>query len=67
MIDKHEPGSALRGALEARGCALSAHEARALADSLIGLICSGMVVADDRLTAPAYYMGQSKYMERGDE
>lgn len=89
MSETHEPGAAIRAALEARGCALEAHEGRALAESLIALICAGLVVSAavhrdaDRLspedelgqascgqahaeTAPAYNMGQSKYMERGD-
>lgn len=65
-MSKQEPGAALRAALEARGCALEAHEGRALAESLIGLICSGVIVASGPETAPAYNMGQSKYMERGD-
>ncbi|MRS11493.1 MAG: hypothetical protein EG823_00250 [Actinobacteria bacterium] len=50
-------GAALRAALEERGCALEAHEARALADALIDLICSGVIVADTPQTAPAYNMG----------
>lgn len=44
MSSTREPGAALRFALEECGCALEAHEARALAESLIGLICSGVVV-----------------------
>jgi len=44
MSSTREPGATLRAALEERGCALSAHEARALAESLIGLICAGLVV-----------------------
>lgn len=44
MSGKSEPGAAIRAALEARGCALEAHEGRALADSLISLICAGLVV-----------------------
>ena len=66
MGDTHEPGAALRAALAARGCALEAHEARALAASLISLIASGLIVADVPETAPAYNMGQSKYMEEGE-
>ncbi|MHB1136949.1 MAG: hypothetical protein ACYCXR_08010 [Coriobacteriia bacterium] len=66
MSETHEPGAAIRAALEARGCALEAHEGRALAESLIALICSGLIVAECAGTAPAYNMGQSKYMERGD-
>ena len=90
MSGTHEPGAALRAALEARGCALEAHEGRALAESLIALICAELLVPDAAVhqdadcpspagqlgqaacgqaqaqTAPAYNMGQSKYMERGD-
>lgn len=47
MSSTLEPGAAIRAALEARGCALEAHEGRALAESLIGLICSGAIVAAD--------------------
>jgi hypothetical protein len=55
-----QPGAALRSALEERGCALRADEARALADSLISLICAGVIVADEGFqTAPANNMGQS--------
>lgn len=57
MGEVREPGAALRAVLEERGCALRADEARALADSLISLICSGVIVASDRKTAPAYNMG----------
>ena len=38
------PGSELRAALKARGCALGADEARALAVSLIDLVCDGLIV-----------------------
>ena len=41
---KTEVGSELRAALKARGCALGADEARALAVLLIGLVCDGLVV-----------------------
>ena len=46
MSSTREPGAALRVALEVRGCALEAHEARALADALIGLIASGVLVSE---------------------
>jgi len=59
-----QPGAALRSALEERGCALRADEARALADSLISLICAGVIVADGGpQTAPANNMGQSVCIE----
>ncbi len=45
MSGTEAPGSALRAALKARGCALGADEARALAVSLIDLICEGQVVS----------------------
>ncbi len=44
MGEYREPGAALQSVLEERGCALRADEARALADSLISLICSGVIV-----------------------
>jgi len=72
MRDVHEIGSELRRALEARGCALSAAEARNLSATLIDLIASGLLVAktsseaDTPETAPAYNMGQSLYIEGGD-
>lgn len=62
-MSNQEPGAALRAVLEARGCALSAHEARAVADSLIGLICAGLIIADLPQTAHANNIGQSVCIE----
>lgn len=59
MSEAREPGAALRAALQERGCALRADEARELAVSLISLICSGVIVSDGGKTVPAYNMGQS--------
>ena len=61
MQDAHEIGAELRRALEARGCALSAAEARSLSVTLIDLIADGLLVACPVETAPAYNMGQSNY------
>lgn len=47
MGDRGTAGAALRAALEGRGCALRADEARALADALLDLIASGMVVTHE--------------------
>lgn len=66
MSGTHEPGAAIRAALEAHGCALEAHEGRALAESLIALICSGTLVAEDLETAHTYNMGSLNTSERGD-
>jgi hypothetical protein len=66
MRQQHEIGAELRAALEERGCALGAAEARALSILLIDLIADGLIAADDSETAPAYNMGQSKYNEGGD-
>ena len=67
MRDSHEIGSELRRALEARGCALSAAEARALSISLIELIADGLLVADPSAeSAPACNTGHSLYNEGGD-
>ena len=72
MQEAHEIGAELRRALKARGCALSAAEARSLSVTLINLICSGLLVAKTSTeavrseTAPAYNMGQSLYIEGGD-
>ena len=61
------PGSELRAAFKARGCALGADESRALAVSLIDLICSGLIVADTSAGLPrASNTGQSLYGEGGD-
>lgn len=46
MKGNHEIGAELRAALKARGCALSAAEARALSVALIGLVASGLLVAE---------------------
>jgi hypothetical protein len=67
MRDNHEIGSELRIALEARGCALSAAEARALSISLIELIADGLLVADPSMeSAPTCNTGHSLYIEGGD-
>jgi len=67
MRENYEIGSGLRKALEARGCALSAAEARVLSIALIELIADGLLVADPSVeTAPAYNMGQSLYTQGGD-
>ena len=71
MQGVHEIGAELRRALEARGCALSAAEARALSVTLIDLIAEGLLVAKTSSeavrseTAPTYNMGQSLYIEGG--
>jgi hypothetical protein len=58
------PGSELRTALKARGCALGADEARALAVSLIDLICLGLVVVARSERPPgASHTGGSTYMD----
>ena len=60
MSKERQVGSELRAALEARGCALGADEARALAVSLIDLICSELIVADPSARLPrASNTGQS--------
>jgi hypothetical protein len=65
--DNYEIGSGLRRALEARGCALSAAEARALSIALIDLIASGLLVADPSMeSAPTCNTGHSLYNEGGD-
>lgn len=66
MVQSAHPGAALRAVLQERGCALRVDEARELADSLIALICSGVVRADNPQTAPTYNMGQSLYIQGGD-
>ena len=43
MSEKPQVGAALQSELERRGCALSSDEARALAISLIDLICQGLL------------------------
>jgi len=65
MSETHEPSAAIRAALETRGCALEAHEGRALAESLIALICAELLVPDaavhqdaDR-PSPAGQLGQA--------
>ena len=61
------PGSELRAVLQARRCALGAHEARALAVSLIDLICDGLVVVSTSARLPrASNTGKSSYGEGGD-
>ncbi len=42
-----EVGAALRRALEERGCALGADEARVLATTLIALIADGVLACDE--------------------
>ena len=67
MSGTQEPGSALRAVLKARGCALGADEARALAVSLIDLICDGLVVVSTSAGLPrASNTGKSSYGEGGD-
>jgi len=63
MSGTQEPGSALRAALKARGCALGADEARALAVSLIDLICEGLVVSTSAGLPRASNTGQSICIE----
>jgi hypothetical protein len=64
--DDYEIGAGLREALEARGCALSDSEARALSVALIELIASGLLVADSSAeTVPARNTGQSLYIQGG--
>lgn len=46
MKTEHEVGAELRAALEVRGCALGAREARALSVLLIDLISDGLLGAD---------------------
>lgn len=46
MKQEHEVGAELRAALEGRGCALQAAEARALSVLLIDLICEGLLAVD---------------------
>jgi len=61
------PGAALQAALEERGCALGAAEARRVAESLIDLIASGLIVADTSAeTPPSCNTGESLYIEGGD-
>jgi hypothetical protein len=66
MSNTHEVGAELRAALEERGCALGAGEARALSCLLIDLISEGLIAVDREETAPAYNMGQSIYIQGGD-
>ncbi len=51
MTCNHEIGSKLRQALEARGCVLSAAEARTLSVALIDLATSGLLVAETSTAA----------------
>ena len=51
MQGNHEIGAELRQALEVRGCALSAAEARTLSVALIDLITSGLLVAESEVEA----------------
>lgn len=64
MKREHEIGAKLRAALEERGCALGADEARALSILLIDLIASGLIAADESGTAPVYNMGPSIHGEK---
>lgn len=64
MVASGVTGTALRSALKARGCALGADEARAVAVTLIGLICDGLVVVREPLGLPhASNTGQSICIE----
>ncbi len=64
-MGRHEVGAELRAALEGRGCALSAREARALSVLLIDLIADGLLTPDpcgpDSPTA--YNMGLSNHQD----
>ena len=67
MGGTQDTGSALRAVLKARGCALGTDEARALAVSLIDLICDGLVVVSTSARLPrASNTGKSSYGEGGD-
>lgn len=60
------PGAALGSALDARGCALDAEQARAVAVLLISLICDGLIVADTSAGLPrTCNTGQSSYRDGG--
>ena len=63
MRQEHEIGAELRAALEERGCALGAREARALSILLIDLIADGLLAPEPAgLESPtAYNMGDSNY------
>lgn len=64
MKQEHEVGAELRAALEGRGCALQAAEARALSVLLIDLICEGLLdVEPTSETDPAHNMGPSLYIK----
>jgi len=66
-MSKHEIGAELRAALEGRGCALSAAEARALSILLIDLIADGLIAADTSAESVLpYNIGHSPYIEGGD-
>ena len=66
MGNRHEVGAELRAALQERGCALGAAEARALSILLIDLIADGLLGPDSEgLESPtAYNMGDSVYRDR---
>ena len=67
MSEVREPGSELRAALEARGCALGADEARAVAVLLIDLICDGLLVpVTPTRMSRACNTGHSSYTDAGD-
>ena len=63
MTQQHEIGAELRAALQRRGCALEAAEARALSVLLIDLIADGLLAPEPAgLKSPtAYNMGDSVY------
>jgi len=66
-VSKHEIGAELRAALERRGCALSAAEARALSILLIDLIADGLIAADTSVErSDPYNIRTSPYIEGGD-
>lgn len=68
MGDTGQAGSALRAVLQARGCALGTDEARALAVSLIDLICEGLIVPGSSGGLPATCnTGSLNTSEGGDE
>lgn len=65
MSSKHKVGAELRAALQERGCALGAREARALSVLLIDLIADGLLAPGTvGLESPtAYNMGDSNYTQ----
>lgn len=68
-MSRHEVGAELRRALEGRGCALSAREARALSILLIDLIADGLLAPEECAgeSPTAYNMGDSIYKTEGEE